>query len=249
MAARGELPAGVGWRIVMHNRIPLARGLGSSAAATVAGVVAGNALLGDPLAQPSSSASRARSRAIRTTPRRAARRLHVSAVRPPRRRGGHPLRRCRATCARCCSSRTCACRPSEMRAVLPNRSRSADAVANLGAVALGVAGSRPAATTCSRFLTVDRLHEPYRAAAYPQLPPLIAAAREAGAPRRLPVRRGLDDPRLRRLDGGHHPHRGGLRRRRRRPRPARPGGGRRAAFNIGAKVVSRELIGRRAVAG
>ena len=33
----------------MRNEIPLARGLGSSAAATVAGLVAGNALLGEPL--------------------------------------------------------------------------------------------------------------------------------------------------------------------------------------------------------
>ena len=32
-----------------------------------------------------------------------------------------------------------------------------------------------------RYLTVDRIHEPYRAAAYPQFPRLIAAAREAGA--------------------------------------------------------------------
>ena len=32
-----------------------------------------------------------------------------------------------------------------------------------------------------RDLTVDRIHEQYRAAAYPQLPQLIAAAREAGA--------------------------------------------------------------------
>ena len=30
-------------------------------------------------------------------------------------------------------------------------------------------------------LTVDRLHEPYRSAAYPELPRLIAAARERGA--------------------------------------------------------------------
>ena len=49
-AARDDLPDEVGWRISMHNDIPLARGLGSSAAATVGGLVAGNALLGDPLA-------------------------------------------------------------------------------------------------------------------------------------------------------------------------------------------------------
>src|SRR5690349_11861554 len=48
---RGELPDGVGWRIEMHNEIPLQRGLGSSAAATVAGLVAGNVLLGEPLTQ------------------------------------------------------------------------------------------------------------------------------------------------------------------------------------------------------
>jgi homoserine kinase len=30
-------------------------------------------------------------------------------------------------------------------------------------------------------LTVDRLHEPYRAVVYPQLPDLVAAARAAGA--------------------------------------------------------------------
>ncbi len=47
--ARGELPEGLGWRIGMRNEIPLARGLGSSAAATVAGVLAGNALAGEPL--------------------------------------------------------------------------------------------------------------------------------------------------------------------------------------------------------
>src|SRR6478609_9774518 len=47
--ARGELPEGVGWRIEMRNEIPLARGLGSSAAASVAGVVAANVLLGEPL--------------------------------------------------------------------------------------------------------------------------------------------------------------------------------------------------------
>ena len=40
----GPRPASIGWRIEMHNRIPLSRGLGSSAAATVGGVVLGDAL-------------------------------------------------------------------------------------------------------------------------------------------------------------------------------------------------------------
>src|SRR6188768_4486050 len=51
-AARGDLPDEVGWRISMQNDIPLARGLGSSAAATVGGVLAGNALAGESLAMP-----------------------------------------------------------------------------------------------------------------------------------------------------------------------------------------------------
>ena len=49
IAVRGEMPVGAAWRIEMRNKIPLARGLGSSAAATVGGLVAGNALLGEPL--------------------------------------------------------------------------------------------------------------------------------------------------------------------------------------------------------
>src|SRR5207344_523804 len=51
-SARGDLPDGVGWRIAMHNQIPLARGLGSSAAATVGGILAGNALAGEALSMP-----------------------------------------------------------------------------------------------------------------------------------------------------------------------------------------------------
>src|SRR5439155_586211 len=49
IAVRGEMPVGAAWRIEMRNKIPLARGLGSSAAATVGGLVAGSALLGEPL--------------------------------------------------------------------------------------------------------------------------------------------------------------------------------------------------------
>ena len=44
--ALGQLPAGLGWRVRMRNEIPLARGLGSSAAATVGGLVAADAFAG-----------------------------------------------------------------------------------------------------------------------------------------------------------------------------------------------------------
>ncbi len=69
----------------------------------------------------------------------------------------------------------------EMRAALPKTVPLADAVANLGAVAVGVAGLATGRYDLLGLLTQDRLHEPYRAAVYPQLPRMVAAARQAGA--------------------------------------------------------------------
>ena len=179
-AARGELPDGVGWRIEMRNEIPLARGLGSSAAATVAGVVAANALLGGPLDQDEqlrvateveghpdnaaavllggfvvSAATADGVAAVRfDAPRDLRAVLFIPDLRLP---------------------------TDEMRRALPDQIPLADAVANLGAVAVGVAGLATGRTDLLRWLTVDRVHEPYRASVYPQLPRLVAAARDAGA--------------------------------------------------------------------
>ena len=58
----------------------------------------------------------------------------------------------------------------QMRKALPAKVPLADAVANIGAVGLGVAGIATGRYDLLRFLTVDRLHEPYRATVYPQLP-------------------------------------------------------------------------------
>jgi homoserine kinase len=70
---------------------------------------------------------------------------------------------------------------TEMREVLPDVVPRADAIANLGAVAVGVAGLATRRYDLLRLLTVDRLHEQYRAAHYPALPRLIEAALDAGA--------------------------------------------------------------------
>ena len=86
-----------------------------------------------------------------------------------------------------------------MRAVLPRRCRSRTRSSNLGRVALGVAGIATGRYELLRALTVDRLHERYRARPIPQLPHLVEAARDAGAIGRLPVGRRLDGHRLRRL--------------------------------------------------
>ena len=178
--ARGPLPEGVGWRVEMQNAIPLSRGLGSSAAATVAGVVAGNALAGEPL----TSADLLRlATAVEGHPDNAAAALlggftvaadlggSVEALRFDAPRDLRavlfiPERRLSTT---------------DMRKALPAKVPLADAVANLGRVAIGVAGIATGRTDLLRELTVDRLHEPYRASVFPELTRLVTAARDAGA--------------------------------------------------------------------
>ena len=179
-AAHGELPAGAGWRVAMTNRIPLARGLGSSAAATVGGVVAGNCLAGEPL---SATELLRLATEIEGHPDNAAAALlggfvvvgqtddGLEAIRFPAPRD---LRAILFIPERRLST-------AEMRSVLPEQVPLVDAVANLGRVALGVAGLATGRSELLRSLTVDRLHEPYRAGPYPELPRLIGAAREAGA--------------------------------------------------------------------
>jgi len=171
---------GLGWRVRMTNPIPLARGLGSSAAATVAGLVAAWALVDRPV--DAATVLRLATR-IEGHPDNVAPALlgglvasialddTVEAVRldPPK----HLLvvawipERKLAT--------------SEMRRVLPDSVPRTDAIANLARVAVGVAGLASGRTDVLGLLTEDRLHEPYRASVYPELPRLVAAAREAGA--------------------------------------------------------------------
>jgi homoserine kinase len=180
-AARGDLPDEVGWRISMHNDIPLARGLGSSAAATVGGLLAGNALVGEAL---SMSELLGLACAIEGHPDNAAAALLggfvVSAA-----DDGSGVDAIRFDAPR--DLRAVVFIPElrlstdDMRAALPATVPLKDAVANLSAVAIGVAGLAIGRYELLSRLTVDRLHEQYRAAAYPQLPRMIVAAREAGA--------------------------------------------------------------------
>jgi homoserine kinase len=184
-----EYAVGVAWRIRMTNEIPLARGLGSSGAATIAGLLAADALVGD---DRDSSA---------TTPGAERDALLTAATAIE----GHPDNIAPALLGGFVASSAAADRvaafrfdapealrvvlfipelrlpTAAMRRVLPAAVPRADAVANLARVAVGVAGIAHGDWSVLGDLTQDRLHEPYRAAAYPQLPVLIAAARAAGA--------------------------------------------------------------------
>ena len=179
-AVYGELPEGVGWRITMRNQIPLARGLGSSAAATVAGVVAGDALLGGRL---DTDAQLRIATEIEGHPDNAAAALlggfvvaaaTADGVESVRFDAPRDLRAVLFVPERRLST-------DAMRKALPEQVPLADAVANLAAVGIGVAGLAAGRTDLLARMTVDRLHEPYRAVVYPELPRMVEAARRAGA--------------------------------------------------------------------
>ncbi len=67
------------------------------------------------------------------------------------------------------------------RALLPDHYTKADAVKNVGHVALLLASLATGSMDALGAAMEDRFHEPYRAQLFPQLPELIAAARAAGA--------------------------------------------------------------------
>jgi homoserine kinase len=183
--ARGgeELPPTAGWTVTMANQIPLERGLGSSAAATVAGLVCGNALVGERLT--SADLLRLASEIEGHPDNVAAALLGGFVVSAPLddARGG--VEAIRFDVPR--DLRAVLFVPElrletrAMRAVLPAKVPMADAVTNLGRVAIGVAGLATGRHDLLRLLTRDRLHERYRAEAYPQLPALLRAATDGGA--------------------------------------------------------------------
>ena len=150
-AARGELPDGVGWRIAMHNQIPLSRGLGSSAAATVGGVLAGQrARRRAAVDAPRCCASPATSRATPTTPPPSLLGGFVVSAATDDGRRGHPVRLAARPArgpvhprAAPADRRRCG-RPCRSRCRWPTRSPTS------GRWRSAWPGWRPGATTCSR---------------------------------------------------------------------------------------------------
>lgn len=168
------------WTIAMSNEIPLERGLGSSAAATVAGIVAAGGLVGRPIDARTAIGIATR---IEGHPDNVAPALLGGLTASVSIDGGVESVRIEPpddfVVVAWIPERRLATK--EMRRVLPDVVPRADAVANLARVAVGVAGLASGRSDVLSVLTEDRLHEPYRAAGYPELPVLVAAARAAGA--------------------------------------------------------------------
>ncbi len=174
----GEPPPTV--RLRCLNAIPLARGLGSSSAAIVAGLVAGNTLFGNRLTEAELL------------------RLAVTIE-------GHPdnvtpallggVRVCVQGEGGLVQAPIALARPllavlfvpdfpmatAEARDLLPASVPRADAVYNLGRTALLVAALTSGDYALLAEATRDRLHQPARTALFPAMPAFFAAALEAGA--------------------------------------------------------------------
>ncbi len=166
-------------RITATSSVPVARGLGSSATAIIAGVMAARTLLGDPVSTRDVLAEAAR---LEGHPDNVAAAVlggvtvaymgngQVEAVRLP-----HP----RDLVAVAVVPANPLATP-QARRVLPDQVPLADAVFNLGRVALLVGGLASGNLSWLRSGGEDRLHQPYRAHLVPDLELLIASALRAG---------------------------------------------------------------------
>ncbi|CCF82785.1 homoserine kinase [Nitrolancea hollandica] len=176
-AVKRPLP---GCRISVRSDIPLARGLGSSAAAIVAGLVAANRLFGDPLDDNdilhlaveieghgdnvAAALFGGVALVVPASDRIVYRDLPL----------GGPLRAVIFIPEHTGLTR-------EARAVVPDEISRTDAVANAARCALLTAALTSGEFTLLGEAMTDRLHQPFRATLYPYLPEMIESVRRAGA--------------------------------------------------------------------
>jgi homoserine kinase len=163
------------------NRVPTARGLGSSAAAWVGGLLAGNALLGGPLSRDTLLALAARAEGHPDNVAAAlAGGLTVSCALEDGRVATVSLPVPGAVrwvvLVPDVTSAT-----SEARAVLPLSVPRADAVFNVQRVSLLLAALQSGRLDVLGAALDDRLHQPYRLRLFPWMPAVAEAARAAGA--------------------------------------------------------------------
>ncbi len=169
-----------GAEVACLNRIPPSRGLGSSAAAWVGGLMAGNGLLGSPLSTEAvlSLAARAEGHPDNVAAALLGG-LTVSAAGPDGVMAvslSVPDNLCWVALIPDITAAT-----AEARAVLPPSVPRADAVFNVQRVALLLAALQVGRTDALRVALDDRLHQPYRQRLFPWMPDVADAATRAGA--------------------------------------------------------------------
>ncbi len=167
-------------RIVCHNEVPLARGLGSSSAALVGGLVAGNAVCGDPLS-PSDLLDIAAD--IEGHPDNVAPAL-MGGCRIAVRDDGRVVTAPVPVPDGLAAVLFVPSEPlhtDEARAILDAHVPRTDAVFNIGRAALLVQALVTGDLTRLDVATDDRLHQPARQAMFPAMRNLFRAALGAGA--------------------------------------------------------------------
>lgn len=176
--AAGCFPAGL--RLRLLNRIPAARGLGSSAAARVGGLLAANALLGEPLSREQLLTLAVR---LEGHPDNVAPALLGGLVVASIQEGKVRHRRIEIpdglTAVLVIPDFELATRAAV--AALPELVPVKDAVFNLGQACLLVAGFLTGDWELVGQSMQDRLHQPYRLPLIPGLNEVLAAARQQGA--------------------------------------------------------------------
>jgi homoserine kinase len=199
---RGAVAAGLAGaerlaiELIMENRIPLARGLGSSAAATIAGLVAGAALV-----DPARTGNGAHGPVSEHFPDD----LLDALLEEGDTAEGHPDNAAAALFGGLVASGRyigdltarlidvpegaifivlipdLELPTALMRAALPAKVPLADAAHNASRLAMGIAALESGDINGFALLADDRLHQQYRAARYKALPALLSAATSAGA--------------------------------------------------------------------
>ena len=163
-----------------HNKIPLARGLGSSAAAIAGGLVAANEICGQPFG---SNELLEMAATIEGHPDNVAAavlgglqlvvsdqdRLYTAAINVP------------TDLSAVLFVPELRIATKDARAVLPEKVSVADAVHNMSRTALLVAGMATNKPEYFGIATEDRLHQPYRQPLFPAMKLLFRAALDAGA--------------------------------------------------------------------
>ncbi|BCV21466.1 homoserine kinase [Moorella sp. Hama-1] len=167
-------------KLEMHNSIPVARGLGSSAAALVGAIVGTNALLGEPL-RPAELVNLATS--LEGHPDNVAPAILGGLV-VSAREGDQVI--CRrldlpAGLMTVVAIPQFSLSTRVSRGVLPASITLEDAVFNISRVALLLAAVAGGDLELMGKMMVDRLHQPYRLPLVPGMAGVFTAAREAGA--------------------------------------------------------------------